>query len=85
VGVVMGLSPRLIYCFLLASGIYFSMLRQQRRRGKVEIAGSATASIIKLRRIAGVWTFYALINFWNLKTTLPIAERLRGFLWLFGL
>lgn len=85
VEVVRALSPRLIYCFLLASGIYFSMLRQQRRRGMVEIADSATASINKLRRIAGVWTFYALINFWNLKTLLPVGDRLRFFLWLFGL
>lgn len=83
--VVIGLSPRLVYCFLLASGIYFSMLRQQRRRGKIEIADPGTARVIKLRRIAGVWTFYALINFWNLKTSLPITERLRFFLSMFGL
>jgi len=80
-----GLSPRMIYCFLLALGIYISMLRQQHQRGKVAQQDSKTAKLIKLRRIAGVWTFFGLINFWNTRTTASTPERIRFFLSLFGL
>jgi len=31
------LSPRMIYCFFLAVGIYISTLRQQRRRGQANL------------------------------------------------
>ncbi len=52
---------RLVYCFILALGIYVSMRRQQRtRRTRV-----ATNWPGRLRRIAGVWTFYAVIHVWN--------------------
>jgi hypothetical protein len=80
-----GLSPRMLYCLPLALGIYFSMLRQQKRRGHIEQPDSAMESLRRLRRIAGVWTFFSLINYWNLKTDLSILERVRFFLTLFGL
>ena len=53
--------PRLVYCFLLALGVYFSMLRQQGRRGAV----TTRTPLARLRAIAGVWTFFALIHVWN--------------------
>jgi hypothetical protein len=54
------LVPRMIYCGLLALGIWLSMLRQQERRRK----GAAPTGIVALRAIAGVWTFYGLIHLW---------------------
>jgi hypothetical protein len=79
------LSPRLIYCFALALGSYISMLRQQQRRGNVAETRSATWKFTKLRRIAGVWTFFGLLNYWNIRSTASIADRIRFFLSLFGL
>jgi hypothetical protein len=79
------LSPRGIYCFALALGIYISMLRQQQRRGNAAEARSAVGKFTKLRRIAGVWTFFGLLNFWNTRSTATIADRIRFFLSLFGL
>jgi hypothetical protein len=79
------LSPRLIYCFALALGIYISMLRQQQRRGNAAAAVPAAGKFTKLRRIAGVWTFFGLLNFWHTRSTASIADRIRFFLSLFGL
>ena len=79
------LSPRMVYCFFLVVGIYVSMLRQQKLRGKLEDTGTVAARARRLRRIAGVWTFYSLINFWNLKSRLTVLERAKVFLSLFGL
>ena len=75
-------SPRLLYCFLLALGIWVSMLRQQRLRA----AGSAAGAAVRLRRIAGVWTFYSLIHIWNLQGDgIDLAACARFFLSLFGI
>jgi hypothetical protein len=79
------LSPRMLYCFPLALGIYFSMQRQQTKRGRPQRADSGMACLGQLRRIAGVWTFFSLINYWNVKTDQSIVERLWFFLALFGL
>jgi len=79
------LSPRLVYCFLLALGIYFSMLRQQKLRGRIERADAGTEKLRKLRRIAAVWTFFSLINFWDIRSSLSLFERAKFFLTLFGL
>lgn len=76
------LAPRSIYCLLLALGIYFSMLRQQRRRGQID--DGQQASWRRWRAIAGVWTFFALVNFWNIKSPATVAERLGVLLSLFG-
>ena len=54
-------NPRLTYCFLLATGIYLSMRRQQLRPG-------GTAPRSRPRRavaILGVWTFFAVIHVWH--------------------
>jgi hypothetical protein len=76
-------APRTIYCFLLAAGIWISMLREQRRRG---VAVAADPRWVRVRRIAGVWTFFALIHVWAGATAEPTAgERTRFVLSLFGL
>jgi len=67
------LGPRLVYCALLATGIWVSMLRQQKRRS--ERRGDSVFA--RVLRIAGVWTFFGIINIWN--TGLPgagFAERM---------
>ena len=75
---------RLVYCFVLACGITVSMLREQRRRGGTGAPGDGTAG--RLRRIAGVWTFFALIHVWAIPGRDPDAfGRMRFFLSLFGL
>lgn len=79
------LGARFIYCFLLASGIAISMLRQQRRRSNSQTAALRTDGFYRFKRIACVWTFFAVINFWNVLANLTIAERGRLFLSLFGL
>ena len=80
------LGARLIYCALLAAGIAISMLRQQRQRSRVPALAAVPAHrLITLRGIAGVWTFFAVINFWNVIGPLTIASRARLFFSLFGL
>ena len=80
------LGARLIYCALLTAGIAISMLRQQRQRSRPPAAQAGPASkLLSLRRIACVWTFFAVINFWNVTAPLTIAERARLFFSLFGL
>jgi len=69
------LSPRLVYCFFLALGIYVSTLRQQQQRGQSNPAGSTRSKLIKLRHIAGVWTFFALLNLWNPRAINSMAQR----------
>lgn len=77
-------SPRLIYCFLLAGGIWVSMLRQQTmRRGG---SGTSQARLIRARRLLGVWTFYALIHIWNIPSdSVAFEDRMRIVAALLGL
>jgi len=76
------LGARFIYCALLAAGIAISMLRQQRQRNRGQVTPAGPA--LCFRRIAGVWTFFAVINFWNVIGNLTLAERTRLFFSLFG-
>jgi hypothetical protein len=78
------LGPRLVYCFLLAAGIAISMLRQQRLRGQPVASSRPKGGVYRLRRIAGVWTFFAIINFWNVIAAAPIGERGILFISIFG-
>ncbi|MEO8546605.1 MAG: hypothetical protein ABI434_23670, partial [Burkholderiaceae bacterium] len=73
--------PRMFYCFLLALGIFVSMLREQRRRGGAPQAGG----MLRVRRIAGVWTFFSLISIWNTGGGASFEARFRFFLGLWGL
>ena len=74
------LRSRFFYCFLLAIGIYVSMRRQQGRGSKPLAAGH----LARIGRILGVWTFFALIFIWNVKSTAPFLARVEFFLSLFG-
>lgn len=78
---VHSLRSRFFYCFLLALGIFISMLRVQRR-------GSQPLPPENLRRflrIAGVWTFFGLIFIWNAKGGGDFTTRVSFFFSLFGL
>jgi len=80
------LGARSIYCALLTAGIAISMLRQQRQRSRPPAAHDGPArQLCILRRIAFVWTFFAVINFWNVIAPVSIAERAQLFFSLFGL
>ena len=79
-GMWSALQSRLFYCFLLASGIFISMLRQKRPR-------TAAKSQPGRRFIAvfGVWTFFSVIHIWAQKDPAPFLDRVRFFLGLLGL
>lgn len=70
---------RMFYCFLLAFGIFVSMLRQQGRGGRAVASGKAN----RVRRIAGVWTFFGLIFIWNVKSGASFTDRTHFFFGLF--
>jgi len=77
-------APRAFYCLLLTTGIFLSMLRQQSLRGAPVITPPSV--LARLRRIAGVWTFFALIHIWAV--TIPgvgIGARFDFVLHLLGL
>jgi hypothetical protein len=75
------LQSRVFYCLLLATGIYVSMQRQQRRLG-----ASATRSLpSRMFAILGVWTFFSIIHIWAEKDPASFAMRARFFLTLIGL
>ncbi len=76
-----GHRSRMFYCFLLAFGIFVSMLRQQRRGGRALASGLAN----RLLRIAGVWTFFSLIFIWNVRSGASFTARANFFFSLFGL
>jgi len=80
------ISPRLLYCFLLATGIFLSMLRQQQQRGKREDTSPWWGKISRVRKIAGVWTFFSLIHIadWG-GDKISWDERISFFLSLFGM
>jgi len=61
-------------------------VRQQSARGRAGQSTPALSSVVRLRRIAGVWLFYAIIQIWNVEPIdLTFSERTRFFLTLIGL
>jgi hypothetical protein len=76
------LRPRLLYCLLLAIGISVSMLREQKRRGT---APAPRGGLARGLRIAGVWTFFAVIHIWSVGANASFTHRTRFFLTLVGL
>lgn len=80
-GVIYSARSDFFYAFLLAIGIYISMLRKE-RQGSKPLSTALTARIL---RIFGVWTFFSLIFIWNLKGGTPFFTRVHFFLNLFGL
>lgn len=75
------LNSRLFYCLLLAIGILVSMLRAQRRNAAAPAPGLPR----RLLKMAGVWTFFALIFIWNARSKAGFELRSSFFLSLFGL
>jgi hypothetical protein len=82
-GLLPWLTARACYCLALALGIYVSMRREQARRGVA--AGAAVSMRVRVRRIAGVWTFFALISIWGDASAAGFGQRVDFFLSLFGL
>lgn len=74
-------NSRTFYCFLLALGLFVSMRRTQLRAGQPQASGLAN----RVMRIAGVWTFFALIYIWNVHPGVSFLARVKFFLHLFGL
>lgn len=72
---------RAFYCFLLALGIFISMLREQKRAGQAR----PNSHLSRYSRIFGVWTFFSLIFIWNVRGTTSFTTRSEFFLHLFGL
>jgi hypothetical protein len=80
---VYDLRSRFFYCFLLSLGIFISMLREQRRGGKLPPEGTWGSARRWFRR-AGVWTFFGLIFIWNAKGGGDFSDRVAFFFSLFG-
>jgi hypothetical protein len=79
-GLAAVLVPRASYCFLLALGIYLSMLRQQ-------LNPTAAGDRPWLRRalaIFGVWTFFGFIRLWH-HGDATLTDRARHVLALAGI
>lgn len=74
-----GFSPRLVYCFFLALGIWLSMQREQRRP-----RGFVRPPVRRALAIFSVWTFFAFIHLWA-RGSQPHGQRLHFLLGLFGL
>lgn len=68
---------RAFYCLLLSLGIYVSMRREQTRRGRT---ATAPSMLVALRRMAGVWTFFALIRIWGISSPASFGRRMDLFL-----
>lgn len=77
------LESRSLYCLALALGIYVSLRREQQRRGATAAAPGGWA--VQLRRIAGVWTFFALLRVLDVPGGVPLAQRADFLLGLVGL
>lgn len=75
------LRSRFFYCALLATGIFLSMVREQRRAGQA----IDTGRLARMRRMLGVWTFFGLIFIWNVRCGADFLVRVDFFLGLFGL
>ncbi|HEX7213340.1 MAG TPA: hypothetical protein VF578_03945 [Methylomirabilota bacterium] len=76
------LLSRGFYCLLLSVGIYLSMRREQARRGTV--AAAPVPMLTQVRRVAGVWTFFALLSIWADDSVTGFGQRVSFFLALFG-
>jgi len=77
------LESRSVYCLVLALGIYVSMRREQQRRGTTTVGPAGWA--VQLRRIAGVWTFFALLRVLDNPGGVPLGQRVDFLLGLIGL
>ena len=79
------LGGRLVYCVALGLGIAVSMLREQWRRGNPVALPDGWRPARRLRAMAGVWLFYALLHVWSVgMARLSLGERVRWMLGLFA-
>jgi hypothetical protein len=78
------LVPYLFYAFILGIGIFVSMRREQRRRGKPLQAGKYSW-LSAVRRIMGVWLFFGIIRIWDVQPAATFGERMDFFRSLFGI
>src|SRR5436190_4972372 len=78
-GALYSLRSDVFYAFLLATGIYVSMLRTERRGGKP----LSSAPVARITRIFGVWTFFSLVIIWDVKSSASFFTRVHFFLNLF--
>ena len=74
------LASRVFYCFLLATGISVSMLRQ---RGPAARAKRPLAR--RIVAIFGVWTFFSILHIWSRAHPAPFSTRMEFFLRLVGI
>jgi hypothetical protein len=74
------MQSRLFYCFLLALGIYVSMLREQRR-----VRDRSRSLPRRAIAIFGVWTFFGIIHLWARGGAGSFTDRLKAFFALIGL
>jgi hypothetical protein len=72
---------RLIYCLLLALGLYVSMLRESTRNRNAPPRTRARRAVA----IFGVWTFFAIIHIWVTKDSASTAKRFEFLFGIFGL
>ncbi|MEO5348222.1 MAG: hypothetical protein H7836_01040 [Magnetococcus sp. YQC-3] len=73
------------YAFVLAIGIYVSILREQRQRGTALVERSPSAAfLLTLRKIAGVWLFFSLLRIWDHQSA-AFMQDTRFFFALFGI
>ncbi len=77
------LLARALYCLVLSVGIYVSMRREQGRRGASP--PPPASRLTRVRRIAGVWIFFALLSIWGDPSAASFGQRATFFLALFGL
>jgi hypothetical protein len=76
------LDARMVYCALLAVGIFVSMWREQRRRGQPLAPGAWR----RWARRFGVWTFFALLFVWDVRGSgVSVGDRAAFTLGLLGL
>jgi len=79
VGLWQAMNSRILYCFLLALGIYISMKREQARP-----RGLARTLPCRAVAIFGVWTFFGIIHLWARGGIGSFGDRCRAFFALFG-
>ncbi|MBF0180099.1 MAG: hypothetical protein HQM03_08755 [Magnetococcales bacterium] len=78
-------SSYLFYCFVLAIGIFVSILREQNQRGRPHpVRAPWLAALVLVRRIAGVWLFFAILRIWD-HTNSSFLPDTRFFFALFGI
>ncbi len=72
---------RIVYCLMLSTGVFFSMLREQKRIRQ----GPSRSPLRRVMAVFGVWSFFAFINIWNQKGAGSLESTVRLLMGLVGL